>query len=268
MLVVDDNPTNRRVLREALERWGMKPVLAGSAVEALDVLHSSRCSGTRFALLLTDANMPGMDGFTLVERVRQESDLSQTTIMMLTSAHEHGDAARCRELGVAAYLIKPVVLSDLQRAILRVLGTQTEPVEKARDVARLAEREEQRRLRVLLAEDNTVNQRLASRLLEKHGHTVVVTSNGRQAVQAFEEIAFDLVLMDVQMPEMDGFEATAAIRAKEYPRGTHTPVLAITAHAMTGDLERCLAAGMDGYVPKPIQAKELFKAIEGLGVTA
>ena len=261
VLLVDDNATNRRVLQEALERWGMKPVVAASAVEALDILHGTRGSAVPFALLLTDAHMPGMDGFMLVERVREESDLSQTTIMMLTSADQHGHAARCRELGIAAYLIKPVVLSDLLSAILRVLATTTQPVEKAREVAPL--HEEQRRLRVLLAEDNAVNQRLASRLLEKHGHTVVVTSNGRQAVQAFDEVAFDLVLMDVQMPEMDGFEATAAIRARESEKGTHTPVLAMTAHAMTGDRERCLAAGMDGYVPKPIQAKELFRAIEG-----
>jgi two-component system, sensor histidine kinase and response regulator len=268
VLVVDDNATHRRILREMLERWGMKPVLAASAAEAFGMLRGPQQSTTPFALLLTDANMPETDGFALVEQVRQQADLCPTAIMMLTSAGQRGDAARCRELGIAAYLVKPIAQSDLLDAILRVLGTKGQPVENAQLVTRHSLREGRRSLRVLLAEDNAVNQKLASRLLEKRGHSVVVTATGRQAVEALEGQRFDLVLMDVQMPEMDGFEATAAIRTRECLTGSHIPVIAMTAHAMTGDRERCLAAGMDGYLSKPIHGKELFEAIEGLLVTA
>jgi len=264
VLVVDDNPTNGRILREMLERWGMDAVLAGSAAEALAMLRGPQRSATPFALLFTDANMPGMDGFTLVEQVHQERELSQPTIMMLTSAGQRGDAARCRELDIAAYLIKPVAQSELLDAILRVLGTKSQEAREPELVTRHSLREGRRGLRILLAEDNAVNQKLASRLLEKGGYTVVVTANGREALEALGRQEFDLVLMDVQMPEMDGFAATAAIRAEEDRKGTHIPIIAMTAHAMTGDRERCLAAGMDGYISKPIQAKELFEAIEGL----
>jgi signal transduction histidine kinase/DNA-binding response OmpR family regulator len=263
-LVVDDNPTNRRILGEMLERWGMKPVLAANAEEALATLHAAQRSATSFALLLTDGNMPGIDGFTLVERLRQEANLRQPTIMMLTSAGRRGEAARCRELGIAAYLIKPVSQSELLDAILRVLATKVPPTDERGLVTRHSLREGRRSLRILLAEDNAVNQRLAARLLEKRGHTVAVTANGREAVEAFSRQKFDLVMMDVQMPEMDGFEATAAIRTRENGTGVHIPIIAMTAHAMTGDRERCLAAGMDGYVSKPIQPQELFAAIDGL----
>jgi signal transduction histidine kinase/DNA-binding response OmpR family regulator len=263
-LVVDDNPTNRRILGEMLERWGMKPVLAANAEEALATLRAAQQPATPFALLLTDANMPGIDGFTLVERIRQEASLRQTTIMMLTSAGQRGEGARCRELGIAAYLVKPVSQSELLDAIRRVLATKVRLEDERGLVTRHSLREARRGLRILLAEDNAVNQRLAARLLEKRGHTVVVTANGREAVEAFSRQKFDLVMMDVQMPEMDGFEATAAIRTRENATGVHIPIIAMTAHAMSGDRERCLAAGMDGYVSKPIQAQEVFGAIEGL----
>jgi len=268
VLVVDDNATNRRILRELLERWAMTPVLAANAAQALTVLRGPQRLTEPFALLLTDADMPGMDGFALVEQVRQDASLCQTAIMMLTSAGQRGDAARCRTLGIAAYLLKPIAQSDLLDTVLRVLGAKGQPAENIRLITRHSLREERYSLRILLAEDNLVNQKLASRLLERRGHTVVVTANGREAVKALEEQGFDLVLMDVQMPEMDGFEATAALRARERATGTHTPVIAMTARAMTGDRERCLAAGMDGYVSKPIQAKELFAAIDGLLVPA
>jgi PAS domain S-box-containing protein len=264
VLVVDDNLTNRRILGEMLERWRMKPILAGSGAEALELLREADRRATPFVLILTDANMPEMDGFTLVERIRQQADLCQTTIVMLTSAGQRGDAARCRELGIAAYLIKPIAQSQLLDAILSVLGTKAQPAEEPRLVTRHSLREGRPRLRVLLAEDNAVNQKLASRLMEKRGHTVVVASNGRQALEAMEKLRFDVVLMDVQMPEMDGFEATAAIRARESGTGTHIPIIAMTAHTMKGDRERCLASGMDGYVAKPIQARELLEAIETL----
>jgi len=201
-----------------------------------------------------------------VERIRQQDDLRRTTIMMLTSVGQRGDAARCRQLGIAAYLIKPIGQSQLLDAILNVLGPKAREAEGARQptglVTRHSLREGQRKLRVLLAEDNAVNQRLASRLLEKRGHSVVVAGNGREALKALKEGEFDLVLMDVSMPEMDGLEAARAIRAAEQATGTHLPIIAMTAHAMKGDRERCLDAGMDGYVSKPVQARDLFQAAE------
>jgi len=262
VLVVDDNSTSRRILGEMLERWRMKAVLVATAAEALAALREAQRAGISFALLLTDANMPGTDGFTLAEQVRKDVGLRQITILMLTSAGQVGDGARCRELRIAGYLIKPVSQSELLEAILRVLAAQAQPVEKPPLVTRHTLREGRRGLQILLAEDNAVNQTLALRLLEKRGHTVVATANGRQAAEALEKKRFDLVLMDVQMPVMDGFQATAAIREREKGTGLHVPIIAMTAHSMTGDRERCLAAGMDGYVSKPIQSKELFEVIE------
>ncbi|MGO9270685.1 MAG: response regulator [Terriglobia bacterium] len=183
---------------------------------------------------------------------------------MLTSAGQRGDAARCRDLGVAAYLTKPVSQPELLDCVVRVLATSKFSGGSAPLVTRHTLPEGKRKLRVLLAEDNAVNQKLAARLLEKHGHRVTVTANGREALTALDQENFDVVLMDVQMPEMNGFEATSAIRKKESRTGSHIPIIALTAHAMTGDRERCLAAGMDGYVSKPIHAKEMFGAIETL----
>ena len=264
VLVVDDNFTHRRILEEMLARWGMKPVLAASGRAALAKLRESRRSGDSFALLLADSNMPGMDGFAFVEQIRQQVDLGKTTIMMLTSAGQRRGAARCRELGIAAYLIKPVSLSQLLDTILRVLGTKAEAEEETVLVPRHSLEQQQRSLRVLLAEDNPVNQKLASALMQKRGHRVVVVANGREALEALQKQTFDLVVMDVSMPEMDGFEAAAVIRAKETGSQSHLPIIAMTAHAMKGDRERCLAAGMDCYVSKPVQAKELLQAIESL----
>jgi signal transduction histidine kinase/CheY-like chemotaxis protein/ligand-binding sensor domain-containing protein len=264
VLVVDDNLTSRRILGEMLRRWGMQPKLGTSGSEALSMLQEAERSGAGFALLLVDAQMPDMGGFSLLERIRQQADLRKMTIMMLTSVGQRGDAARCRELGIAAFLVKPIGQSQLLDAILNVLGSRAQPAHPARLVTRHSLREGQRSLRVLLAEDNMVNQVLASRLLEKQGHTVVVASNGRKALEALEKQTFDLVVMDVSMPDMDGFEAAAAIRSRERGTGSHIPIIAMTAHAMKGDRERCLAAGMDAYVSKPIQARELFAAIETL----
>src|SRR4030095_4182956 len=189
-------------------------------------------------------------------------DFAGATIMMLSSSGQRGDAARCRELGVAAYLTKPVMESELFSAIRHVLNVPATAESRVEIVTRHTLREERDRYRVLLAEDNTVNQRLATRLLEKQGHSVVIAVNGRQAVAAFESEAFDLILMDVQMPELNGYEATGAIREREKVSGGHVPIIAMTAHAMKGDRERCLQAGMDGYVSKPIDTRELFEAIE------
>jgi signal transduction histidine kinase/CheY-like chemotaxis protein/ligand-binding sensor domain-containing protein len=261
-LVVDDNLTNRRILAEMLRSWGVRPELVASGAEALTVLQEADHSGAGFALLLVDAQMPDMDGFTLVQRLRQQADLSKLTIMMLTSVGQRGDAARCRELGIAAYLVKPIAQSQLFDAILNVLWGKAQPAPEVPLVTRHSLREGQRSLRVLLAEDNRVNQVLASRLLEKQGHTVVAASNGREALAELEKQKFDLLILDVSMPEMDGFEAAAAIRLKEGVTGSHIPIIAMTAHAMKGDRERCLAAGMDAYVSKPIQPSELYQAIK------
>ncbi len=263
ILVVDDNLTNRRILKGMLERWKMKPVLAAGADEALAALEAG--SGTAsFSLLLIDAHMPEVDGFMLVEKLRAHAELNKTAIMMLTSDGQRGDAARCRELGIAAYLVKPVIQTQLLEAILRVLGAQVQAGDQPVVITCQSLTEGRRGLRVLLAEDNAINQKLASRLIEKRGHTVIVAENGHEALAALAKQEFDLVVMDVSMPEMDGFEAAAAIRANEKATGTHIPIIALTAHAMKGDREKCLAAGMDGYVSKPIDAKELFAMIEAL----
>ena len=265
VLVVDDNPTNRRILEATLLQWGMKPILAESGLTALAALRQAKEAGNKTLLLLLDAQMPQMDGFTLAEKIAQDPELPKATVMMLTSGGQRGDAARCRELGISAYLTKPVRQWELREAIASVLGMNQQESERATLLTRHTLRETRRRLRVLLAEDSAINRELAVRILSKRGHTVVVASNGKQAVAALETQTFDVVLMDVQMPEMDGFEATAAIRQKEKTIGVHVPIIALTAHAMKGDRERCLAGGMDGYVSKPVQAEELIKAVEGLG---
>ncbi len=264
VLVVDDNRTNRRILEGMLKRWDMKTTPVAGGEEALAELSAGRKTGEPFALILTDMHMPGMDGFTLVERILQRPELATATIMMLTSAGHRGDAERCKQLGIAAYLLKPIRQSELREAIARVLGAREQngaiplvtrfSLQDARDPSEV--------LYVLLAEDNLVNQRLATRLLEKRGHRVAVAANGREALEAVGKEAFDLVLMDVQMPDMDGLEATASIRAAEKMTGKHQPVVALTAHAMKGDEEKCLAAGMDGYLAKPIRPHELDGVLE------
>jgi signal transduction histidine kinase/DNA-binding response OmpR family regulator len=264
VLVVDDNRTNRRILDGMLKRWEMKATLVESGEEALAQLSAAREAGEPYGLILADMHMPRMDGFALVERIRERPELSTATIMMLTSAGHRGDAARCQELGVSAYLLKPIRQSELREAIARALGAREHEgaiplitrysLGDSRDPAAF--------LRVLLAEDNPVNQRLVTRLLEKRGHRVAVAANGREALEALEKDSFDLVFMDVQMPEMDGLEATAALREKEKGSGIHQPVIALTAHAMKGDRERCLAAGMDGYLAKPIRPQELDDILE------
>jgi CheY-like chemotaxis protein len=262
-LVVDDNLTNRGILECLLAGWGMKPTLAGDGAEALRTLAQASDANKEFALVLTDASMPIMDGFQLAEEIRKNPRFSGTAIMMLTSAGQRGDAARCREMGLEGYLTKPVSQSELLDAVLRVAGLKRSERKPAL-VTRHSLREAVRSLRILLAEDNAVNQFLATRLLEKQCHHVVTVGNGRAALERLEKETFDLILMDIQMPEMDGFEATAAIRKQEESTGKHLPIVAMTAHAMEGDRERCLAAGMDAYMSKPIHAKDLMDAIENL----
>jgi len=206
--------------------------------------------------------MPGMDGFTLAERIKLDPRLAGAIIMMLTSGGQRGDAARCRELGVSAYLTKPIGESDLLTATLQVLGKGEPAARQAQLVTRHLLGEGRNRLRVLVVEDSAVNQLFAKRLVEKQGHSAVLVASGREALEALERGTFDLVLMDVQMPDVDGLEAAAAIRQRERHTGAHLPIIAMTAGAMQGDKERCLEAGMDAYVSKPVNVNELFTAIE------
>ena len=258
VLIVDDNAVNRRILVESLTRWQMKPTAVEGGREALEALLAAAEEGNPFALVLLDANMPDLDGFDVAERIRQQQALAGATIMMLTSSGQYRDSVRCRELGVAAYVTKPITPSDLLQAIHGALARPgadlfTTPGHGPGRV---------RSLRVLLAEDNPVNQRVAVGLLGKRGHTVVVAKNGREAIDALEHESFDVVLMDMQMPEVGGFEATGAIRAREREKGGHVRIVAMTAHAMQGDREECLAAGMDEYLAKPAESRALFAVIE------
>jgi two-component system sensor histidine kinase/response regulator len=298
VLVVDDNATNRRILQELLGNWRMRPSVVDGGRAALAALESAAAAGAPIPLVLLDAHMPEMDGFTVARTIRRHPGLARTAVVMLTSAGQPEDVVHCRELGIDAYLMKPLKQSELFAVILQALAERQEgnkaaqnrplaPAGLASD--RLVPLSPSRPLRVLLVEDNEVNQRLAVRLLEKQGHFVTVAGTGREALAALSiedrgsEIEdrerqeapvlprssildprsspFDLVLMDVQMPEMDGFETTARIRQAESGTGRRLPILAMTAHAMKGDRERCLAAGMDGYIAKPIQPQELFEAI-------
>lgn len=263
VLVVDDNRTNRRILEDLLTNWGMQPSMAASGPAALAQLDRAATQGAPFRLALLDVMMPDMDGFMLAEKIRQHPHLQECTLIMLSSAGQTENSTRCQELGVARYLIKPVKHSDLRNAIARVLSTRDEA--SGRQGTHLPQRAEARRsLRILLAEDGLVNQRIAREFLERRGHEVVVVNNGREAVEAVEREVFDVVLMDVQMPLMDGFEATAAIRQREQITGGHIQIVATTAHALKGDRERCLNAGMDGYLTKPIQPALLYEVIDGV----
>ncbi len=265
VLVVDDNAISRKILEKSLGRWLMKPVLAESGPAGVAVMQERRVTGQAFPLVVLDEHMPGMDGFSVAEEIKKDPALAGAIVMMLTSGGQRGDGARCRALGISAYLMKPISQPELLQAILTVLGTPSDTPDRRQVVTRHSLRESQRKLRILLAEDNKVNQMLAARLLGKRGHTVVIAGTGRDALTALDEAgsgSFDLILMDVQMPDMDGFEATGIIRAREQSSGAHLPIVAMTASAMKGDKERCLAAGMDGYVSKPIDVEQLFAVIE------
>jgi two-component system, sensor histidine kinase and response regulator len=261
VLIVDDNRTNRRILEEILSRWGLRSSVASDGEEAL-ALYETASPDDPFRLILTDMHMPKLDGFGLVERLRHGVNVSPPTIMMLTSGGQRGDAQRCEQLGIAAYLLKPVRQSELRDAIGRVLSATkgNQPL-----ITRFSLREQAtggKSLKILLAEDNLTNQKLATRVLEKRSHAVTVVANGREALEALEKDTYDLVLMDMQMPEMDGFEATAALREKEKTTGRCQPVVAMTALAMNSDRERCMAVGMDGYISKPIRPQELDELLD------
>jgi two-component system sensor histidine kinase/response regulator len=261
VLIVDDNLTNRRVLDGMLVRWGMRPTAVESGRAALQALREAKSKGQPFPLVLLDGQMPEMDGFALAEIMHQDAALAGTMVMMLTSAGSAGDGARCRELGISAYLAKPIRQGELLEGICALL--ERSPAKKTDTlVTKHTLREVRNRRRVLLAEDNMVNQKLALRLLEKRGYEVIVAGDGQAALGELQKGSFDVILMDVQMPKMDGLEATAAIREKEKSSGGHIPIIAMTAHSLKGDEERCVAGGMDAYVSKPIRTHELFATIE------
>jgi two-component system sensor histidine kinase/response regulator len=259
VLIVDDNRTNRRILEGIVRRWGMNPTCSPDGETALAELLAAQAAGDPYDLILTDMHMPKMDGFTFVEYIKQRLELSTSTIMMLTSGGQRGDARRCEDLGVSAYLVKPVRQAELQEAISHVLTTKEQVRAEPLIVRRFLNDagEPAKNLRILLAEDNAVNQKLAVRLLEKRDHHVTVVCNGKEALSALEAGDFELVLMDVQMPEMDGLEATRLLREKEKKSEHRQPVIAMTALVMKGDRERCVEAGMDGYLSKPVRQQEL-----------
>jgi PAS domain S-box-containing protein len=270
VLVVDDNSTNRKILEEMIANWRMKPVAAANGPAAMEALQRAHKSGKPFRLVLLDGHMPGMDGFEVAARVKQDPQLHGAEVILLTSAGRSEDVARAKAVGVAAALSKPVKQSELWDAIVTALNVPGRQKERASSssAARTRARAARQPLRVLLAEDNPVNQEVALRLLERRGHSVIVAENGKQALTAIERHKFDLVLMDVQMPEMGGLEATQLIREKEKATGEHLPILAMTAHAMQGDRERCIAAGMDGYLAKPIDPKSFLQTVEGISQRA
>lgn len=264
VLIVDDNATNRSILDTQLRQWGMRPTLTASGQEALGTLRQAATAGTPFPCLILDAQMPDIDGFAVVTSLQEATDLSPTIVMLLTSTGQPRDVARCKALGITSYVTKPLKHADLRRALVAALApTSREPHHLATLPPATPARSQQPQY-ILLVEDNRVNQRLTVWMLEKWGHSVEVASNGQAALAALARDTYNLVLMDVQMSDMDGFETTAAIRQQEQSTGKHIPIIALTAHAMPGDRERCLAVGMDAYLAKPLQAEQLFHALDAL----
>ena len=257
VLIVDDNATNGMVLREMIAGWGMIPTVCPNAHQALAELDATARAGRPFRVALLDAQMPGTDGIELAEGIRGHAGLQGPTVLMLSSASRIGQATRAKDAGIELILVKPIKQSELFDAVVSALGDKP-----AQQQPHAAAATEGPKLRILVAEDNPVNQRIVISVLEKRGHDVVLAHNGLEAVERARTSNFDVVLMDVQMPEMDGLAAAGAIREMEKTAGGHLPIVALTAHAMKGDRERCLAAGMDGYASKPVRPAALFAAID------
>ena len=260
VLVVDDNEVNRRILQGMLLNWWMRPKVVADGKAALEALQRANDTGDPVQLILMDGMMPGMDGKEVASRIKSDPGLKQVPVVLLTSTTHPDYARQCLELGVEGYLTKPVKQTELLQLILSLLGSQKKQpaVEKPEAVLPI------RGVHVLLVEDNPVNQQIAIRMLERRGHSVKAVGNGREALDLLDTEHFDVVLMDVQMPDMDGFEATAAIRERESHTAAHIPIVAMTAHTMEGDRERCLGAGMDDYITKPIRPQVLYRTIEEL----
>jgi CheY-like chemotaxis protein/HPt (histidine-containing phosphotransfer) domain-containing protein len=261
VLIVDDNATNRLILLEMLENWGMRATAVNSAADALDALRHAQEVKDQYALIVLDLMMPDMDGLQLAEQVRAVAEWDDVRLLLLSSTRSLLDSRRATRLDIGQTLTKPVKQSDLLDAIAEVMGSAETDAAEAPALAPAADAPK-RRLRVLLAEDSPVNQKVALQLLERMGHETVVAGDGREALDALAREQFDLVLMDVQMPELDGLTATRLLRQRERKEGGHVPVVAMTANAMKGDRERCLAAGMDGYLAKPIRAEQFQAAVE------
>ncbi len=264
VLVVDDNQTNRRILEEILTTWQMEVQCESGGAEGLKAFESAVASNTPFDIVLLDAQMPELDGFDVAERIQSQPDLAGSTIMMLSSSRRKGDARRCRDAGIADFLLKPISQRDLRDALCRILGDHSEQNRTSASASSTDNTEsvqQSRSLRILLAEDNLINRKLAKALLSKRGWQVTSVGDGQEVLDLLGKETFDLVLMDVQMPAMDGYEATRRIRLLERENGGHLPIIAMTAHAMKGDRDKCLEAGMDDYVSKPIKAGALFQAV-------
>jgi signal transduction histidine kinase/DNA-binding response OmpR family regulator/HPt (histidine-containing phosphotransfer) domain-containing protein len=266
VLIVEDAPDNARILAETIQSWHMRPTIVQSNQAAVDVLSRSRRGGTRFDFILVDAQMAGESGFSLAEYIVKHPELPRP-VMMLTSVAQADGVERCRRLGLSVYVIKPISDSDLFDAMMSIRGARVEQKLASPAAAVVSGNKAAGGFRILLAEDNAVNQEVAQQMLQKRGHTVTIASNGREALKLVAQSEFDLILMDIQMPEMDGFQATAAIREMEKKGSRRTPIVAMTAHAMKGDRERCLESGMDGYVSKPVQSKMLYETIENIRAT-
>jgi CheY-like chemotaxis protein len=265
ILVVEDHVTSRRILRETLVRWGLRAATASDIAQAVTLVRQAKESGMPFSLVLSDIHLPDGDGFALIEKINRLRDRGIATILLVTPGHKPIDAARCREMGVTAYLSKPVRQSELREALRTAYGKTLKGAARAAAAGESnSDKCTCRPLRILLAEDNAINQRLTVRLLEKRGHRVVAVNDGVETLEMLAKDSFDVVLMDIQMPRMDGFQATAAIREREKNSGGHLPIIAITAYVLKGDEERCLGAGMDGYIPKPISPKELIATVESV----
>jgi len=266
-IVVEAHSATRAVLRDALAAWGMNVVTADSLAQAVDAFRYAKEAGQPISVAVVDVKLPDGDGASLFDRLNRLSDIAPAMVMVLHPASKLMDAARCKGMGFHALITKPIRNQELRDAVRGVLGKSYQspqlllaglPLNSASTKGRTPS------LRILLVEDNLVNQRLSRRLLEKRGHRVVAVSDGAEALAEFARQQFDLALMDIQMPDMDGFQATSLIRQQEALAGGHLTIIAMTAHVLKGDEERCLKAGMDGYIPKPFDPSSLFATIERL----
>jgi CheY-like chemotaxis protein/HPt (histidine-containing phosphotransfer) domain-containing protein len=264
VLAVDDNATNRQILREVLKSWHMSPTVVESAADAVNTMKVAAKQKAPFSLAILDGHMPGTDGFTLAMKLKRNPALSKTRIIMLTSALDRTDAERCRKISIAAHLNKPVKQSALLDTIEQVLAPRKSAKNLKKKVRRAPAAMRGERLRILVAEDNPVNQKLMTELLERRGCKITLASNGKQAIDAMAKGQFDLVLMDIQMSVMGGLDATTAIRKDESRSGKRTPIVGISAHAMASDRARAIEAGMDAYIVKPIRPAELYQTIDRL----
>ncbi len=264
VLIVDDDRTNRALLISYFESWGFIPHAVSSGKKALDALYHANSMKNKYDLIILDCLMPEMDGFSLAQEISKRPEFKDIHIVMLTSAGRRGDADRCKNLGINAYLTKPIKQSMLFDSIVKVLDLEEGNIELPELITKHSIKDSNYHLKVLIAEDNPVNQKLVKRLLEKRGHSVEVVDDGQKAVNIIKEKDFDVVLMDVQMPNMDGLEAASVVRKNEYGKGKHVPILALTAHALKGDEEKCLEAGMDGYLSKPIKPEQFYKTLDSL----